>query len=88
MSYPGARLVLFCCFLMHFSWFSSSYFVLQLSSDQFRLFVDCVQALTYLCYPLLGWLADTKFNHHSMIMVSVVATMLLTLFVGLLTIGQ
>ena len=52
MSYPGARLVLFCCFLMHFSWFSSSYFVLQLSSDQFRLFVDCVQALTYLSTTL------------------------------------
>ena len=72
---------------MHFSWFSSSYFVLQLSSDQFRLFVDCVQALTYLCYPLLGWLADTKFNHYSMNMVSVVATMLLTLVVGLVTVG-
>jgi len=79
MSYPGARIVILCCFLVHLTWISTSYYVLQLSSNQILLLIACVQSFTYLCYPVFGWLADTCFTRYFIIRVSTVLVMVFAL---------
>ena len=80
MFLSGTRIVLLCCFLVHFVWVHSRYFELQLCSDEFNLLVEAVQAITHLCYPVLGFLGDRWFSHYSLMLVSIATTMFIGLF--------
>ena len=86
MSSPGARTVIYCCFLIHFVWISGNFFVFQLSNEEIVLAIVSIQGLTYLCYPVLGWLADTRFTRYSMIKVAVVILLVISLM-GLIVIA-
>ena len=88
MQFSGARIVLACSFLVHFAWINDSFFIFQTCAYQVFLFVASVQGLTYICYPLLGWLADTRFIRYSVIKISMGAVVLLSLLqaIGIVTV--
>ena len=71
MSYPGARVVVLICFLVHFV-FNIEWITIQSLSISVITFLSVVQGITLLLYPLLGLLADTCFNRFRFIKVSIV----------------
>ena len=81
MSCSGARLVILCCFLVHFLFLNGNFYVFQLSSENLLLGFAVVQGITYLCYPAIGWLADTRYTRYRMIKGSFIITLIST-FVG------
>ena len=85
MMCSGARLVILCCFLIHFVFLNSNFYIFQLSSENLVLGFALVQGITSLCYPIIGWLADTRYTRYRMIKCSFVITLIMT-FVGLVII--
>ena len=72
---------------MNFAWINASSFIFQICSYEVFLFVAGVQSLTYICYPLLGWLADTRFIRYSVIKISIRTVVLLSILgvIGMVT---
>ena len=85
MSYPGARTVILSCFLVHFIWTNGNFFLFQLSNQMLVVGVVAVQGFTYLCYPVLGWLADTCFTRYLMVKVAFVIVLVTSLVSLILT---
>ena len=78
MAFKGARVVLLCCFLVHFV-FSFDFVLLQLGGKD-STFLFLTLAITLLLYPVIGLLADICCNRYNCIKVSIVL-----LFVSSLT---
>ena len=74
----GAKIVIACCFLVHFAWINTSCFIL-LCGYYMALSIASIQSLTYICYPLLGWLGDTRFIRYSVIRFSIVVISLISI---------
>ena len=70
MGYPGARVVVLLCFLVHFV-FNIDWITIQSLSISVIAYLSLVQGITLLLYPLLGLLADTCFNRFRFIKVSI-----------------
>ena len=83
MLFPGAKIVIACSFLVHFAWINTANFIMESSSFEVFMFIASVQSLTYICYPLLGWLADTRFIRYSVIRFSIVVLLLLSILQGI-----
>ena len=69
MAYPGARVVVLLCFLVHFV-FNTDWITVQSLSVSIILFVSLVQGITLLFYPLIGILADICFKRYGFIKIS------------------
>ena len=64
MAFPGARVVVLCCFFVHFA-VTADYFLFQANTNTVFAFVSFVQGATLLFFPLLGLLVDiccTQYN--------------------------
>ena len=80
MTFQGARIVIVLSFLVHFIYINTSSFFVQFSSFQVFIFVTGLQSFTYLCYPMLGWVADRHYSRYSVLMFSMTAIVLLSLY--------
>ena len=78
-SFPGARVVVLLCFLVHLV-FSVDWIAIQALSVSVIFFFLLVQGITLLFYPLLGILADTCFNRYRFIKISLVLLFLNSFF--------
>ena len=66
----AARLVIFCCFLIHMSMIGSDIcFFHTVKKDGVFAFL-LSQSVAYLLYPLLGWLADVYFTRYKFVLIS------------------
>ena len=75
----AARLVIFCCYLMHMSMVGSDVCFYHTVSKDGTLAFLVSQSLAYLLYPLLGWLADVYFTRYKFILYSFI-TMITAVF--------
>ena len=78
MAFAGAKVVVVCCFFVHFTWFAD-FFLVQASSHSVISFVSIIQAIILLCYPVVGLLADTCFNRYNFVRLSLVSLLVSTL---------
>ena len=78
-SFPGARVVVLLCFLVHFV-FSVDWIAVQANSVSVISGLSLVQGITLLLYPLLGILADTHFNRFRFIKISIILLFLNSFF--------
>ena len=87
MVFSGAKLVVVCCFLVHFT-LVADFILIQAATPSVVSFVSVAQAITLLIYPVLGLLTDTCFNRYNLVRLSVVSLLVCSLFglvVGLLS---
>ena len=70
MAYPGARVVVLCCFFVHFT-LNADFSVVQIATPLQTAFVYIVQGITLLFYPVLGLVADLKCNRFNFIKLSI-----------------
>ena len=82
MPYTGAKIVVLSSFLIHFIWLNGSFYVLELSNEFIYLGLSITQGITFTCYPVIGWLADTRFTWYLMLKMSFVI-LINSLLVGL-----
>ena len=66
IEYRGVYLVILCCALMHMSVIGSDIVIYHCFNEDGTLVVLVSQAVAYLLYPLLGWLADVYFTRYGM----------------------
>ena len=78
-SFPGARVVVLLCFLVHLV-FSVDWIAIQALTVSIIFFFLLVQGITLLFYPLLGILADTCSNRYRFIKISLVLLFLNSFF--------
>ena len=78
-SFPGARVVVLLCFLVHLV-FNVDWIAIQALTVSVIFFFLLVQGITLLFYPLLGILADTCFNRYRFIKISLVLLFLNSFF--------
>ena len=71
MAYPGARVVVLLCFLVHFV-FSTDWITVQSFSVSIISNLALIQGITLLLYPFIGLLADTCFNRYRFIKLSII----------------
>ena len=87
MAYPGARLVLLCCFFVHFG-LNADCSIAQIGTPLQSAIVYLVQGITLLFYPVLGLVADLKCNRYNFIKMSTsllfICNLVIVLFVILL----
>ena len=87
-SFPGARVVLLCCFLVHFA-LNYDFVLLQLEGKQ-SSFVFFILGITLLLYPVLGLMADICCNRYkvSIALLFVSTLILLGLAVAVLALAE
>ena len=76
MQHKVAYLVVLCCALMHMSLVSSDFSMnYTLRKSAVILFLSC-KGLSYLFYPLLGWMADVCFTRYKFVLFSFITMIL------------
>ena len=70
-----AYLVILCSTLTHVSLLGSNIFLYRVSQNGFLIFFSCT-AVSYLLYPLLGWMADVCFTRFKFLLFSFITTIL------------
>ena len=88
MEYKLAYVVIVCYLLVHMSWIGTDVVFFHTTSEDGVLIYLFSQAVAYLLFPLLGWLADVYFTRYkfilfsfiTMIVVAVVMVIIATLF--------
>ena len=87
MAYPGARVVVLCCLLVHFA-FNADLVIVQGASPLLTGLMHLVQGITLLFYPVLGLVADLKCNRYNFVKVSIIllsiSSLLMVLFISAL----
>ena len=71
-----AYLVVFCCALSHMSLAGSDVTFYHDIARSGAVIVCSCKAVSYLLYPLLGWMADVCFTRYKFVLVSFIATIL------------
>ena len=71
MAYPGARVVILCCFFVHFA-FNADTAIVQGATPQLTGLMHLAQGITLLFYPVLGLVADLKCNRFNFTKVSII----------------
>ena len=66
----AASLVILCCFLIHMSMIGSDVCFFHTSKPDGNFAFMVSQAMGYLLYPLLGWLADVYFTRYKFVLFS------------------
>lgn len=82
----GAGIVILCCALLHFAWISVEFCSMLLFEYQLLVPLSTAQAITLLCYPLLGWLADACFTRFLVIRVAAILYTAVSIFGLIVTI--
>ena len=76
MEHKMAFLVIFCCALVHISLAGSNVFLYHaIGRSGIVIFLSC-KAVSYLLYPLLGWMADVCFTRYRFVLFSFITTIL------------
>ena len=75
MEQKMAYLVILCSTLTHVSLLGSNIFLYRVSQNGFLIFFSCT-AVSYLLYPLLGWMADVCFTRFKFLLFSFITTIL------------
>ena len=70
MQSKAAYLIVLCCLLMHTTMLGSDVFFFHTVDNDGVLILLVSQAIAYLLYPLLGWLADVHFNRYKFVISS------------------
>ena len=76
MENKTAYLIVLCCFLLHMTVIGSDFALYHTVSHGGTLVYLLTQAVTYLLYPLLGWLADVYFTRHKFALISFITIIL------------
>ena len=79
MENKTAYLIVLCCFLLHMTVIGSDILLYHTVAHDGTLVYLLTQAVTYLLYPLLGWLADVYFSRYKFVLFSFIATIVATL---------
>ena len=72
-------LIVLCCFLLHVTVMGSDFALYHTVAHDGTLVYLLSQAVAYLLYPLLGWLADVYFTRYKFVLFSFIATIVATL---------
>ena len=67
-------LVILCCALIHVSLVGADISLFHTLGRNGAIIVSCCKALSYLLYPLLGWMADVRFTRYKFVLLSFVVT--------------
>ena len=84
MEYKLAYVVIVCCLLVHMSLIGTNMVFFHTVNEDGALTYFLSQAVAYLLYPLLGWLADVYFTRYKFILFSFI-TMIVTTVVMVTT---
>ena len=80
-----AYLVILCCILIHVSLFGSDIVLYHtIAQNGIPIFLSS-KAVSYLLYPLLGWMADVCFTRFKFVLFSFIATILCSILVAVTT---
>ena len=79
MENKTAYLIVLCCFLLHMTVIGSDFALYHTVAHDGTLVYLLTQAVTYLLYPLLGWLADVYFSRYKFVLFSFIAAIMATL---------
>ena len=82
MAYPGTRVVVLCCFFVHFG-LNADFSIVQIATPLQTAFVYILHGLTLLFYPVLGLVADLKCNRYNFVKVSIILSFISSLFLFL-----
>ena len=69
MAFSEARVIVVCCFLVHFT-LVADFILIQAASPSVVSFVSVAQTITLLVYSVLGLLTDTCFNWYNFVRLS------------------
>ena len=69
-------LVIFCCALIHMSLAGLDIFLFHTIARNGIIFLFNCKAVSYLLYPLLGWMADVCFTRYKFVLFSFIASLL------------
>ena len=87
MAYPGARVVVLCCFFVHLV-FNADLSHIQIATPFLAALMYLVQGITLLFYPVLGLVADLKCNRYNFVKVSIVllfiSSLLMMVFISVI----
>ena len=64
MKHSTAYLVVLCSLLIHMNVFGSDIVLYHVTPNMVAIVYFLSQSVTYLLYPLLGWLADVYFTRY------------------------
>ena len=79
MKNKAVYLIVSCCFLLHVTVYGTDVALYHTVDHDVTLVYLLSQAVTYLLYPLLGWLADVYFTRYKFVLLSFIATIVATL---------
>ena len=74
-----SRFTLISCLLIHTQYFLGNKWIADLLHGHLPLFYNIIQGVSYLLYPLFGWIADINANNFTMIKLSFVAMLISSL---------
>ena len=73
MSPRAAYLIIACCAMVHMNTVGSDSFIYHVANRDGSSAYVVSQGITYLLYPLLGWMADVYFTRYKFVQVSFIA---------------
>ena len=76
IQWNGSKLMLLTCALAHFFIITTNAWLQHTLVGYIKLCWNVSQGITYLLYPLFGWIADTRVTHYKMIRLSFVLILL------------
>ena len=76
MQYKLAYLIVVCCALLHMSLIGSEIIMRHTVSQNALILFTVSQAVSYLLYPLLGWMADVYFTRYKFVLFSFITMIL------------
>ena len=76
MNLAAVYIVFFCSFAIRISFIGTDFFIYHLGRLLFatRVFLAVSQAISYILYPLLGWLSDVYFTRYKVIRLAFIIT--------------
>ena len=74
-----SRFIIVSCLLIHTQFILGNKWVAYTLHSRLPLFYNIIQGVSYLLYPLFGWIADIKANNFKMIKLSFVAMLISSL---------
>ena len=76
MTHRAAYLIIACCALMHMNTVGSDSFIYHVSNKDGSSAFVVSQGITFLLYPLLGWMADVYFTRYKFVQMSFIAVII------------
>ena len=76
MDHKMIYLVIFCCAMIHMSLAGVDIFLFHTIARSGNIFLLNCKAVSYLLYPLLGWMADVCFTRYKFVLFSFIVSIL------------